>query len=951
MLLDNSIEFNANNYGFDAFLFARVLRDEKNQMYDFEIINFSRGGESWSQSFSSDLIGQLLGKDFPANRARGLLEHYITVVQTGVPYETSFRSTTPNLHGNWLRVRCTPQGDNIVLAINNISPIVIEELAQSASEIRFSAAFDNAAIGMAIVSLDGHWLEVNDVLVLMLGYNSEEFKRMTFQEMTHPDDLADDLARTAQLLNGEIEHFKMQKRYFHKNGTLIWAELYVALIREPDGAPANLITQIEDISSRKLIEQQLLESEERLNMALETAQMGWWEHDVIHNTDRWSESFARLLGYEQHTYLGTVAAFLSCLHPDDREKIAPMYTDLSLWRNELEFRIILPDGQIRWLGGRSQLFKDEHGAVQRIVGVGADISKRKLAERELLDSQQRLTLALSSADMGWWDWDAVHDIHRWSEGFARLLGYEGHNYTCSVASYLERVHPEDRPEIIEMNNNLHLWHNLDYRVLLPDGTVRWLSSRSKAIYGPDHVLQRLIGVDMDITDRKHSEEELLQRATHDELTHLPNRRLFTERLEAALGIIGRTNGQLAVVFLDLDRFKRVNDSLSHLIGDSLIKLVAIRLQECLRTDDFVARLGGDEFIMMLPAVRSMENSVVVAEKILSVFKTPFEINGQALTMNVSMGISLFPSDGEDAESLITHADAAKRLAKLSGRGNYQFYRSDMTQAARLQLDLERDLHKALELGQLQLYYQPQYDILQDVLTGVEALLRWQHPTRGFVPPSEFIPVAEESGLIVVIGNWVLQEACRQLAEWQQASALRFRVAINVSAIQFQRHDLVDNVRRMLEKYNLEARWLEVEMTESLIMRDVADSAKQLERLRELGVGVAVDDFGTGYSSLAYLQRLPIDRLKVDRAFIKDLAGDPDTTPLVQAVVVLAHALGMKVVAEGIETPEQLGILRSLKCEIAQGYLLGRPMPASEVLNWHNTQAETLENQRRTSQSA
>jgi EAL domain-containing protein (putative c-di-GMP-specific phosphodiesterase class I) len=335
--------------------------------------------------------------------------------------------------------------------------------------------------------------------------------------------------------------------------------------------------------------------------------------------------------------------------------------------------------------------------------------------------------------------------------------------------------------------------------------------------------------------------------------------------------------------------------------------------------------------MILPAVRSVENGVMVAEKILAAFQEPFVLDGQEVMVGASLGISLFPSDGEDSETLLRHADDAKRRAKKSGRGQYQFYRREMTEAAQIQLDLERDLRRALEQDQFELHYQPQFDLSDGELVGVEALLRWRHPLKGYIPPNAFIGIAEECGVIVQIGDWVLNEACRQLAAWRLEATPRFRMAINVSALQFERNDLVESVQKALYKHRLEARWLEIELTESLVMHDVAGSTRQLQKLRDIGVQVAIDDFGTGYSSLAYLQRLPIDRLKIDRAFIKDLGGEPDTAPLAQAIVALAHTLGMEVVAEGIETNGQLETLRLLRCEIGQGYLMGRPVPASELL--------------------
>jgi diguanylate cyclase (GGDEF)-like protein/PAS domain S-box-containing protein len=467
-----------------------------------------------------------------------------------------------------------------------------------------------------------------------------------------------------------------------------------------------------------------------------------------------------------------------------------------------------------------------------------------------------------------------------------------------------------------------------------DGTQRWLSINSQPLTHPDRrdsygVVTSLF----DFTDRKRAEERLLRQTMYDALTELPNRQLFTDRLEQVISFAHRVEGSVAVAFLDLDRFKTVNDMFGHASGDALLQEVARRLVGAVRPDDTVARLGSDEFTLILANVQTAEDMAKVAQKILEVFEIPFEIGGQELKVNASLGLSLHPSDGKEADTLLRHADVAMRRAKQSGRGHYQFYRAEMTQIAHEQVALEAELRKALETNSLELHYQPQYDLTSNALVGVEALLRWNHPTLGAISPARFIPIAEESGLIVPIGTWVLNEACRQNAEWQRAGIAPHHVAVNVSSMQFERSDLVETVGQALGASGLEPRWLELELTESLVMRDVTDTIRQLERVRELWIAVAVDDFGTGYSSLAYLQRLPLDTLKIDRAFVMELRSERNTLPLVRALVTLAHGLGMRVVAEGIETTNQLEMLRDLACNIGQGFLLARPMAASRLLEW------------------
>ena len=466
-----------------------------------------------------------------------------------------------------------------------------------------------------------------------------------------------------------------------------------------------------------------------------------------------------------------------------------------------------------------------------------------------------------------------------------------------------------------------------------NGEERWLSINAQPLPRVGRNGTYAVVTSMaNFTERKRAEDALRRQAMYDSLTDLPNRRLFMDRLEQAISFARRAGGSLAVAFLDLDRFKLVNDTLGHNAGDALLQQVAKRLSDVMRPDDTVARLGGDEFTLILPEVYTTDDMARVAQRILDALEAPFELFGQEIRVGASLGLSLFQSDGDDADSLLRHADSAARRAKLVGRGHYQFYRAQMTEAALEQVTLERDLRRALEGGSLELHYQPQYDLDNDQLVGVEALLRWRHPTLGAISPAKFIPIAEESGLIVPIGTWVLHEACRQNVAWQRAGFAPCRVAVNVSSMQFERVDLVETVRQVLDLSGLEPRWLELELTESLVMRDVTDTANQLERLRELGVKVAVDDFGTGYSSLAYLQRLPLDTLKIDRAFVMELGAERDTLPLVRALVTLAHGLGMEVVAEGIETRSQFNTLHNLGCNFGQGFLMCRPVEASGLLD-------------------
>jgi diguanylate cyclase (GGDEF)-like protein/PAS domain S-box-containing protein len=424
-------------------------------------------------------------------------------------------------------------------------------------------------------------------------------------------------------------------------------------------------------------------------------------------------------------------------------------------------------------------------------------------------------------------------------------------------------------------------------------------------------------------------DQLAYQARHDSLTGLPNRFLFNERLEQALHNARRHNWLLAVLFLDLDRFKEINDTLGHPMGDLTLGQVARRLEAALRKSDSLARLGGDEFGLVLTEPSDAQDALRVARKLLDALEGPFTVLAREIFLTASIGISLYPRDGQDGATLERKADAAMYRAKNRGRNRAEFFTSDLGVAALERMEIENALRRALENGELQLYYQPEVDA-SGSLVGLEALLVWNHPRLGATSPQRFIPVAEESGMIVPIGAWVLAQACLQHAAWLRAGAVNVKMAVNVSAAQFSRPDFVETVAQALAESGLTPSLLELELTESMVMRDLDESARQMDRLRALGVSISIDDFGTGYSSLGYLWRLPIDTLKIDRSFLEDIDRDANTIPLVQAIVTLAHGLGLRVVAEGIETQSQMEVLRNAGCEIFQGFLLGEPRPPEAI---------------------
>ncbi|MEK6375025.1 MAG: EAL domain-containing protein [Acidobacteriota bacterium] len=462
-------------------------------------------------------------------------------------------------------------------------------------------------------------------------------------------------------------------------------------------------------------------------------------------------------------------------------------------------------------------------------------------------------------------------------------------------------------------------------VTVPDTLhgARWIS----AVYRPHD--EGVIGLIRDITERKNAEQQIEYQAYHDALTGLANRRLFQEHLTLALALAARRQRNVAVLYLDLDHFKIVNDTLGHTMGDALLRLVGVRLKECVHDGDTVARVGGDEFTIVLQDLEKKEDAAVVAQKVLHAVAAPIELDGHRLYVTASVGITVFPDDGADAEELLKSADNAVYRAKAEGRNTYQMSTHELNLAMRERLTLESGLHQAIERNEFVLHYQPQIDVRSMKIVGMEALLRWNHPERGLLLPEEFIRVAEERGFIILIGDWVLREACWQARLFRDKGFPDFRVAVNLSARQFKDHSLVENVATALREAGLEPRCLELEITESVAMENVELTFAVLTALRSTGVRIAIDDFGTGHSSLGYLKRFPIDALKIDRHFVEDLPDGFEDAAIVRAVVQLAHGLDLRVVAEGVETQQQLDFLQHHACREMQGYHFSYPVPAGE----------------------
>jgi diguanylate cyclase (GGDEF)-like protein/PAS domain S-box-containing protein len=579
---------------------------------------------------------------------------------------------------------------------------------------------------------------------------------------------------------------------------------------------------------------------------------------------------------------------------------------------------------------------DARGYVIGVQGMFWDVTALHNAQKALESSEQRYALAVEGAHDGLWDWDLKTGEIYYSPRWKSMLGFQDGELGKSPEEWMNRVHPEDLEKLKTdlashvLGKTAHFEN--EHRMRHKDGTYRWMLSRGIGVRDRGNKAVRLAGSQTDITDRKRFEEQLAQQAFYDTLTGLPNRALFMDRLALAVTRARRRKSSIfSILFLDVDRFKDVNDSLGHLKGDLLLNAIARRLETCLRPGDTVARLGGDEFTILLDDMRDDTDAVQVANRILDQMAKPFQLEGHEVFATVSIGIAP-GANYEKPDDLLRDADTAMYRAKERGKNCYEVFDTAMHSRAVARLQLETDLRKALERKEFRVYYQPIVSLLNDSLVGFEALVRWQHPQKGLVPPGDFLPLAEETGLILQIDHWVLKEAARQTREWQQryASARELRINVNLSTKQFSQTGLVERVKDVLAKTGLDGKHLTLEITESAIMEESKSLALILDQIRKMDVRLYLDDFGTGYSSLGYLHRFPIHSLKIHSSFVGQLGKQDDLSQLVKTITTLAENMSMGVVAEGVETHDQLSRLRELRCDRVQGYFFSRPLPVADA---------------------
>ena len=802
------------------------------------------------------------------------------------------------------------------------------ELALRESETNLNHAQSIAQIGSWVLDVRRNALTWSAETYRIFGVpGGTPLTYEIFLGSVHPDDRARVDQAWKDALQGapyDIEHRIVV------NGRIKWVRELARLEFDAAGRLIGGIGTVQDITEQKEIELRLEQSEAVRRESQRIAQLGHYVLDI--ESGLWTSSgmLDEIFGIGDG-FPRTVESWLTLVHPEQREELQSYFQNHVVRDGkpfDHEYRIVRAgDGAVRWVHGLGRLEHGPDGRPRRMLGTIQDITERRRAEERL-----RLAAAVfDNSHEGVMVTDADQRILLVNRAFCELKGYEEHELLGQTPAMLQsgRHDQEFYAAMWESLASTGRWQGEAWN-RHRNGALSPVLVNISAIYDSTGRITHYVGVYTDISAQKSTEARLEFMAHHDSLTQLPNRLLIHSRLEHGIEVSRRENRRLALLMLDLDQFKDVNDSFGHLAGDELLQQVSKRLTGRLRGIDTVARLGGDEFAILLDNPAHQNDALRIANGIIGFLSEPWHLsNGVEVRIGVSVGISLFPEHGQNADTLLQQADAALYRAKAEGRGCARFFSDDMTQAARTRLEIESKLRRALKQNELRIYYQPQMDMASGRIIGAEALLRWHDPERGIIPPGVFIPVAEETGLISEIGAWVLAETCRQGQQWIERGLPPLTLSVNLSPHQFRFSDIGSTVRQALADSGFPAQRLELELTESALMAREGEAAAILDRLRELGVRLAIDDFGTGYSSLAYLKHFPIDVLKIDKRFIDDIPHKEDDKAITAAIIAMAHTLAYEVTAEGVETPEQLAFLRAQGCDRYQGYLVSPAVPAEE----------------------
>ncbi|HYG90252.1 MAG TPA: EAL domain-containing protein [Azospirillum sp.] len=756
----------------------------------------------------------------------------------------------------------------------------------------------------------------------------------------HPEDVDWLNASFEGQMGGVALPFQIEHRVRRGDGgDWRWLICRGVAVYDESGSPVRLVGSVADVTDRKLAEQQLRRSEERYALAAAASNDGLYDWDLTADRVYYSPRWKSILGFAEHEIGETPDEWLGRVLDEDLIWLKAALDAQAEGDGkpfQIEYRMLDATGTVRWMSCRGIAVKDAAGAPVRIVGSQADVTDRKQAEQRLRLSEERYALAARGANDGLWDWlldtDEVYYSPRWKD----MLGYGEADIGTSIDEWFRRVHPEDFAGL-EAALKLHLAdqrENLqhEFRMLRADGSTMWVLVRGIAVRDDGHAV-RMAGSMTDITARKAAEQQLLFDAFHDGMTGLPNRTLLLDRVGLALDRHRRNGGRhFAVLLIDLDRFKSINDTKGVAVGDQILRTISQRLEDGRRMGDTLARLSADEFALLLNDIDDVGDALDAANCIAKAVAQPHHLDDHDVVLTASIGVALSATGYDRPEDMLRDASLAVYRAKQGGRNRVDVFDGTLRRQAMSLMRTEADLRTALEQGQLCLFYQPIVSVLTGRIAGFEALMRWRHPKRGLVSPAEFIPLAEECGLIVPMGRWALKESVRQVAHWQARfpRSKPLFMSVNVSSQQFRDDDLLGLVRDVLAESAIPPSSLKLEITESLLMQDPEKCRAMMQAIRDMDVRLSIDDFGTGYSSLAYLHKFPADTLKIDRTFVSAISTGESSAAIVQVITTLAAILNMDVVAEGVETETEAEFLRDIVCTYGQGYFWSRPAPAKDI---------------------
>jgi len=795
----------------------------------------------------------------------------------------------------------------------------------------FKNQFDIGNIGISITSKAKYWLKANPYLCRMLGYTETELKSTTWQALTHPDDLNKDLLLYDKMVAGKLKEYEIDKRFIAKDGAIIYTHMTVACRRHAQDNTFLVIAGFLDITQLKQAEQALLQSKEQLALVLDSSELGVWDWDVTRECIHTNRYSADILGcsmdeLNQHPNMWTDAIRLR-----DKFKVLRSISDIKKGRcvsQRLEYQLTDLHGGRRWILQTGKVVEvNDKGKPLRVCGTHSDITDIKQAE----DSLNIATSVYQNSSEAMTVFTANGIVIDSNPAFSFITGF---SQADIQGQHLRMLKSELQPKSFykQLGKQLRLqghWHGevwmqhkngQNYLILLTINSIKQTKSQSA----------RFVALFSDITEKKQTEELIWRQANYDALTGLPNRRMLLTFLNKEVLLYDRQHNHFALMFLDLDYFKEINDTLGHDMGDVLLLETAKRIKQCIRETDVVARLGGDEFTIVLTNLEVNHGVDRVAQQILQRLAEPYILGEQTAYISGSLGITLFPDDAKTTESLLKNADQAMYSAKNNGRNRFNYFTPAMQDNAQKRTMLTKELKLAIIDHQFELYYQPIVDLNNEQVVRVEALIRWKHPTMGFISPTDFIPIAEETGMIIDIGNWAFSQACAQVAKWKAQFHCDIQISINQSLVQFRDEKTgVEDWLAQLSSFALSANHICIEITESLLLDTDPNVEAKLLAYRDAGIQLSLDNFGTGYSSLAYLKKFSINFLKIDRCFVSHLTADSNDLCLCEAIIVMAHKLGIKVIAEGIETETQRSLLEFAGCDYGQGYLFSSALSCDD----------------------